>query len=437
MTNRYQKHTNFPTLITSVPYAPQLLDKLQQYDHIALLLQGGGALGAYQAGIYEGLYNQGISINSISGISIGALNTAIIAGNHPEDCVDALKSFWNTITQSNYFGLGFNPFDMSLKWLNTVGQFDMMAQFMPWLVDNGLLKHQLRMLESSAEAFETALYGQQGFFRPRHQLSFATTPNHLSYYTIDKLKDTLASHCCLDLINRPERLQVTVSAVNVRTGNFEIFCNADQPLRFEHFMASGALPPGFPAVEIQGEYYWDGGMVSNTPLNEILNHEEHLNQLIFQVDLWDAKGIVPENMLEIDERIKDIQYSSKTRMITDLMKQKLEYNRMINQLVDVIQNTPDCIKTPAHKELLKHACQFTQVGIKNVIQLIYHSKSYQKGYKDYEFSRKTMLDHWQSGLEDIQSTFAYPQWFDMPEDDEIFITHDIHRKRRELSQAGR
>lgn len=421
--------------VNSVPYIPELLEKLQKYDHISLLLQGGGALGSYQAGIYEGLNNQGILIDSISGISIGALNTAVIAGNRPEDCVEALKSFWNTITQSNYFGLGFNPFDISLKWLNHVSQFDFMTRSVPWLFENNLLKHQLRMIESSGEALETALYGQQGFFRPRNHIPFETTPNHLSYYTIDKLKQTLESHCSLDLINRPERLKVTVSAVNVRTGNFEVFRNTDQPLTFEHFMASGALPPGFPAVEINGEYYWDGGMVSNTPLNEIINHEEQLNQLIFQVDLWDAKGKLPENMLEIDERIKDIQYSSKTRMITNFMKQKLEYNRMISQLVDVIEQTPNAIKTPAHEELLKNACEFIHVGVKNVIQLIYHSKSYQKGYKDYEFSRKTMIDHWQSGLEDIQATFSYPKWFDMPDDDEIFVTHDIHQKRRELSRT--
>lgn len=275
--------------VNSVPYVPELHETVKKYDRVALLLQGGGALGAYQAGIYEGLYNQGIEINSISGISIGALNTAIIAGNHPEDRVAKLKSFWNTITQRNYSYLPFNPFYQTRQLMDEMGQFEPLAHTMPWVFENGFLKQQLRMMESSYEASRTMMEGQRGFFKPRYAVPYDTTPNHLSFYTIDKLKDTLAAHCDLNLINDPERLQVSVSAVNVRTGNFVIFSNEKQYLHFEHFIASGALPPGFPATEIDGEFYWDGGMVSNTPLNEIINHDQQLKQLIFQVDLWDAR----------------------------------------------------------------------------------------------------------------------------------------------------
>ncbi|ECF7008265.1 phospholipase, partial [Salmonella enterica subsp. enterica] len=148
----------------------------------------------------------------------------------------------------------------------------------------------------------------------------------------------LERYCDLKLVNDVNRMKVSVSAVNVRNGNFAIFSNENEELRYDHFIASGALPPGFPAVEIDGEYYWDGGLVSNTPLNEILSHEEHLKQLIFQVDLWNAKGTVPENMMEIDERIKDIQYSSKTRMVTDFMAQKLRYTRLIKELLEIIDD---------------------------------------------------------------------------------------------------
>lgn len=405
-----------------------LKDLVKQYDSVALLLQGGGALGAYQAGIYEGLHNQGIKIDRISGISIGALNTAIIAGNLPGNRLAALKGFWQTITKRNYTPAGFNVYRQIADNVDKMSKIDMVSHFMPWVFENGFLKQQLRMLESSSEAFQTMLEGQRGFFKPRYFMPFDTTPNHLSYYTTDKLRETLKKYCDLKLVNDVKRMKVSVSAVNVRTGNFAIFSNENEELDYDHFIASGALPPGFPAVEIDGEYYWDGGIVSNTPLNEILSHEEHLSQLIFQVDLWDARGQVPENMLEIDERVKDIQYSSKTRMVTDFMAQKLRYTRLIKDLLQIIDNNTD----PANidKEWIEKARDITEVGVKNVIHLIYHKKSYERGYKDYEFSATSMQDHWDSGLEDIENTFRHPDWFELPKDDEIFVTHDIHQKSK-------
>ncbi len=274
--------------------------------------------------------------------------------------------------------------------------------------------------------------GQKGFFKPRYFIPYDTTPNNLSYYTTDKLRETLEKYCDLSLVNDVSRMKVSVSAVNVRTGNFAIFSNENEELRYDHFIASGALPPGFPAVEIDGEFYWDGGMVSNTPLNEILSHEEYLKQLIFQVDLWDARGLVPESMLEIDERVKDIQYSSKTRMVTDFMAQKLRYTRLIKDLLQIIEEDPNLGSDDL--ERIATARGITEVGVKNVIHLIYHKKTYERGYKDYEFSAATMQEHWQSGLDDIENTFRHPDWFGLPDTDEIFVTHDIHQKRKKLSQ---
>lgn len=412
-----------------------LKELVKQYDSVSLLLQGGGALGAYQAGIYEGLHKQGIKIDRISGISIGALNTAIIAGNLPQNRLAALQGFWQTITQRNYTPAGFNVYRQAANSLDQLSKIDAVSHFMPWIFENGFLKQQLRAMESSSEAFQTMMEGQRGFFKPRYFMPFDTTPNHLSYYTTDKLRETLAKYCNLELVNDVKRMKVSVSAVNVRTGNFAIFSNENEELNYDHFIASGALPPGFPAVEIDGEFYWDGGMVSNTPLNEILSHEEHLSQLIFQVDLWDARGLVPENMLEIDERVKDIQYSSKTRMVTDFMAQKLRYTRLIKDLLQIIDNNTD--PDNIDKEWIEKARDITEVGVKNVIHLIYHKKSYERGYKDYEFSATSMQDHWNSGLEDIENTFRHPDWFGLPEDDEIFVTHDIHQKRKKLSQMNR
>lgn len=406
----------------------QIAQLSKQYDCVTLLLQGGGALGSYQAGVYEGLHEAGIRINSISGISIGALNTCIIAGNKPKDRVAALRGFWDTITQRNYTSGSINPFDAMLDGLAAWGQNDALAHTMPYVFENQFLRQQLRLMESSFEAFQTMLEGQKGFFKPRFFMPYNTTPNHLSYYTIDKLKDTLAQFADLDLINDGRHMRVSVGAVNVRTGNFAVFCNQNESLRFEHFMASGALPPGFPAVEIDGEYYWDGGLVSNTPLNEIILADESSSQLIFQVDLWNASGVLPENLLEIDERMKDIQYSSKTRMITSLMKQRQHSTRMIKQLLAMIPEKNSCSQCVAEAENL------ADVGVKNVIHLIYRKQSYERGHKDYEFSANTMNDHWQSGLADMNNTLRHEDWFALPKDGEIFVTHDVHIERQKLSQ---
>lgn len=413
---------------------PPLKELVKQYDSVSLLLQGGGALGAYQAGIYEGLHKQGIKIDRISGISIGALNTAIIAGNRPENRLAALQGFWNTITHRNYTPAGMNVYRQTANELDKLSKIDMVSHFMPWIFENGFLKQQLRVMESTTEAWLTMIEGQRGFFKPRYFVPYDTTPNHLSYYTTDKLRETLERYCDLKLVNDVNRMKVSVSAVNVRNGNFAIFSNENEELHYDHFIASGALPPGFPAVEIDGEYYWDGGLVSNTPLNEILSHEEHLKQLIFQVDLWNAKGTVPENMMEIDERIKDIQYSSKTRMVTDFMAQKLRYTRLIKELLKIID---DDAKIDKVEELcVNKAREMTEVGVKNVIHLIYHKKTYERGYKDYEFSASTMQEHWESGLQDIENTFRHLDWFMLPETDDIFVTHDIHQKRKRLAQVS-
>ena len=413
---------------------PPLKELVKQYDSVSLLLQGGGALGAYQAGIYEGLHKQGIKIDRISGISIGALNTAIIAGNRPENRLAALQGFWNTITHRNYTPAGMNVYRQTANELDKLSKIDMVSHFMPWIFENGFLKQQLRVMESTAEAWQTMIEGQRGFFKPRYFVPYDTTPNHLSYYTTDKLRETLERYCDLKLVNDVNRMKVSVSAVNVRNGNFAIFSNENEELHYDHFIASGALPPGFPAVEIDGEYYWDGGLVSNTPLNEILSHEEHLKQLIFQVDLWNAKGTVPENMMEIDERIKDIRYSSRTRMVTGFMAQKLRYTRLIKELLEIID---DDAKIDKVEELcVNKAREMTEVGVKNVIHLIYHKKTYERGYKDYEFSASTMQEHWESGLQDIENTFRHPDWFMLPETDDIFVSHDIHQKRKRLAQVS-
>lgn len=381
------------------------------YQKVALVLQGGGALGSYQAGVYEGLEEAGIHPNWIAGISIGALNTAIIAGNAPENRVKALKEFWKTICTPSLFPFINHSFILGSYFDDFVRQLD----------DNS------RSKLNAFEAFRTMMGGQQGFFVPRFPLPIpgfgSFSPNKVSYYDTNILKSTLEKFADFDRINSGE-IQVSLGAVNVRTGNFAYFDNTQEKLLPEHFMASGALPPGFPAVEINGEFYWDGGLISNTPLAQILDNNGEHNTLIFQVDLWSSKGDLPTNFYDVEERTKDIQYSSRTRLITNLMQEKHKNALLIKELLNLI---PD--KDKQNDWCLK-AENIAKEGLINVIHLIYKNKIYDGHYKDYEFSMNTMNEHWESGLNDIRHSTNHQHWFTLPSVEQGFITHDVHRKQQ-------
>jgi NTE family protein len=216
-------------------------------------------------------------------------------------------------------------------------------------------------------------------------------------------------------------MRVSVGAVNVRTGNFAYFDNTERRLRPEHFMASGALPPGFPAVEIDGEFYWDGGLVSNTPLYWILIAQPHSDALIFQVDLWSAAGNLPKDLLQVAVRQKDLQYSSRTRLITTYMSQQQKLHRMLHELLELV---PESQRQSAPYQ---RAARFASGARRNVIHLIYRDKPYESYAKDYQFDRLTMNEHWSSGLSDMAATLDHPHWLDKPSVDEPFVTHDLQR----------
>lgn len=378
------------------------------YEVVALVLQGGGALGAYQAGVIEGLLNAGIEPDYISGISIGALNTAIIAGNPPEKRIERLREFWETICQPNS-GLGLMPFvEETLFGINDTA----------------------RTAVSAMQAGAALLGGQQGFFQPRFpppSMVLPGRPEEASYYDTSALKATLERLCDFDRINAGPQ-HVSVGAVNVRTGNFVYFDNKETVLRPEHFMASGALPPAFAAVEIDGEYYWDGGLVSNTPLAQILKQRPPRDTLVFQVDLWSARGQVPGNMSEVSDRIKDIQYSSRTRMITEQMRWEQYLRHMLHRLLQQLPEDGD--EENLHRRLANDlGCSKRY----NVIHLIYRNQPYERHYKDYQFGPSTMRAHWAGGLDDIRDTLARPGVLDMPDNASGFVTHDIHRN--DIEQA--
>ena len=392
--------------------APQKLDghagrtvHLPPYETVALVLQGGGALGSYQAGVYEGLTEVGIVPGWIAGISIGALTTAIIAGNAPENRVARLREFWETICEPPH----------------TTAALPALEQLLFNTTDN------MRKLLATFSAASAIQNGQKGFFIPRFPPPMPMIPGDpaaASYYDTGPVKATLERLCDFDRINSHET-RVSVGAVNVGSGNFCYFDNTKMTLRAEHFMASGALPPGFPAIEIDGQFYWDGGLVSNTPLSEVLQTSPRRDTLAFQVDLWSAVGDVPTHVGAIGERTKDIQFSSRTRMVTDNLSRSQHFRRVLREVLD---------KVPAKTRQTDGWCKLAEEIAcdkhYNIVHLIYRDKAYETEYKDFQFGAPTMREHWQSGLEDIRHTLKQENWLDMPTGDSGFITHDIHRPRK-------
>jgi NTE family protein len=369
------------------------------YDVVALVLQGGGALGAYQAGVYEGLHDAGIRPNWLAGISIGALNAAIIAGSPEAERVERLREFWETICAA------------PVEWPAGEG----LADTMPFAFD-------LRSLHNAMAAMRALFQGQPGFFKPRFPSPLWSPFSgnaSTSFYDTAPLQRTLERLVDFDRLNSGE-VRVSVGAVNVRTGNLTYFDTAERRLGPKHFMASGALPPGFPAVEIDGEHYWDGGMVSNTPLSRVLSSEPR-DTLTFQVDLWSARGRVPYDMMEVSSRQKDIQYSSRTRAITD---HALRMQKMRQAVLRTIERLPESAKQDPEIRAIADMARHRSC---NIIHLIYQSKIYEGQSKDYEFGLNAMRAHWQSGLDDIRRTVADPRRLDPPAPELGIVTHDVHR----------
>ena len=360
-----------------------------------LVLQGGGALGSYQAGAFQALCHQGFDPDWIAGISIGAVNAAIIAGNENEKRVDRLKEFW-----------------------------DMVSAPVPW---QPLTKAELgRSLFNETSAAIIATFGVPGFFTPRvppAPLWPAGSSEAQSYYDTTPLKRTLERLVDFDRIN-DLKCRLSVGAVNVTSGNFRYFDNVEfnrlgKLIGPEHIMASGALPPGFPSIVIDGEHYWDGGVASNTPLDYVLDAEVDRDLLIFQVDLFSARGVLPQTLLESAEREKDIRYSSRTRLNTDKNRQLHNARKAVR---DLIEKLPDGLKDDPSTVFLRKAAKENTV---TVVHLIYKSKNYENSSKDYDFSRVAMAEHWESGVRDVHLSMRHKEWLERPQSGETMVTYDL------------
>ena len=238
---------------------------------------------------------------------------------------------------------------------------------------------------------------------------------HAGARTLERLID-------FDRINSGET-RLGLGAVNVRTGNYVYFDNKEQTIGVEHVMASGALPPGFPAIEIDGQFYWDGGLVSNTPLFHVLEDHPRRNTLVFQVDLWSARGDVPRDLPGVLERQKDIIYSSRTRFNTDAIQQE---QVLRTNLINLLDKLPPELRDSAEATALRQAMHPAYI---NVVHLIYRRKHYEIDSKDYEFSHATMRSHWQSGRNDTAATLKHPDWLELPPGGCGMVTHDLHREK--------
>src|SRR5918993_361608 len=308
------------------------------FERIALLLQGGGALGSYQAGVYQALAEADLHPDCVAGISIGAINSAIIAGNPAAERVAKLRRFWETVC-SPPLGIP----DIGALQLTNDFQHQMINQW---------------------RAFGILLWGAPSFSQPRIPpplFTPAAAPDRLGFYDTKPLKGLLESLVDFDRINAQET-RFGVGAVNIKTGNFIYFENQTHKIAAEHIMASGALPPGFPAIEVDGDYYWDGGIVSNTPLQ------------------WLLDGMHPE-----------------------------------------LRQTPEA-------ELL---AQEADSKVYNIVHLIYHARRYEGSSKDYEFSRRTMEEHWQSGYSDMERTLRHPEILQRPQSADGVFTFDLKTQGRQ------
>ncbi len=404
---------------TSTPGAAQrkaLRKQFAEYPAIALVLQGGGALGAYQCGVYEGLHDAGVRPNWLLGTSIGAINAALIAGNEPGHRVEKLREFWDTICEP---GGG-------LSWPATAVRTALAA--FP----------QTPQVESSAASLAAlaALWqGQRGFFKPRALSPFLLadgSDSATSFYDPEPLRGTLEKLVDFDRINHDDSMRLTVGTVEVATGNVRYFDSRSTRIGPEHVMASGALPPAFPAVNIEGRDYWDGGLVSNTPLEYLLDQWPREDTLALQVDLWSARGQRPVSIMDVLERMKDIQYSSRTRSATSHVART---QQLRTALTDLIQLLPDR-KVP--RELEEAFAPWLDDRVFNIVHLIYQAKPHEEQFKDYAFGRIAMQEHWHAGLHDTGLTLQHPRFFDLPARTKGFAVHDVHRiaQRAQRSTAA-
>jgi NTE family protein len=357
------------------------------FGQIVMVLQGGGALGAYQAGVYQALHEAGIEPNWLIGTSIGAINASLIAGNAPDQRLEKLEEFWNRVAN--------NPALEAVACVPGIGR----------LCSNWM----------------TLTSGIPGFFTPNPLAFFGLDVplpvDGAGYYSTKPLEATLSNLVDFNGINGgPTRL--TVGAANIQTGEMRYFDSRDTKLTVRHVMASGALPPAFPAVRIDGELYWDGGVLSNTPVEAVFDDNPRRNSLVFAVHMWNPGGPEPETIRAVLNRQKDVQYSS--RAVSHIRRQK-QIHRLRHIIAELAMRLPE---TERQTNLVREMASYGCLTRMHVVRLLAPALEGEDHTKDIDFSRKGIGCRWAAGYGDACRVLAEAPWEAKVDPVEGFYLHE-------------
>lgn len=354
------------------PTSEPIVDRAK-VGQVVLVFQGGGALGAYQAGVYQALQEAGIEPDWVIGTSIGAINAALIAGNTPENRLERLRAFWVQIrhTPMTQF-LGSNPF---------------------WGRE---LTNAATMLTGVQGFFTPSPFGWMGQFAPQ-------MPGINSYYSTDALMETLGKLIDLDLMNANSP-RLTVGTANVQTAEMRYFDSRDERLDLRHVMASGALPPAFPAVHIDGQPYWDGGILSNTPVEAVFDDNPRRNALVFVVHMWAPNGPEPNSMQSVAARQKDLQYASRAASHITRQRQIHKLRHVIATMAAMLP--PEQRQSAEAGALAAYGC-LTQM---HVVRLLAPPLDGDDHFKDIDFSPAGITSRWDGGYLDTTRALAARPW---------------------------
>jgi NTE family protein len=386
--------------VSSPDHMAKCATRILPFERVALVLQGGGALGAYQAGVYQAIHEADIEVHWICGTSIGGINGALIAGNPPQRRVERLREFWETVTKP--------PIRVpNIPWFTDL----------PW-GGNGPARYWTNRMS----AFAAMFHGAPGFFAPRPfppVNSAAERPDLVSYYDITPLRQTLGRLVDFDLINA-DPMRFTVLATNVRSGTPAYFDNREQTIAAAHILASASLPPSFPPTEIDGQYYWDGGVISNSPMQFVVDNRGRHTALVFQVDLWDANGEMPLDIPSANLRAMEIHSASRINLSIDQYKKTQKFRHALHRFLD--QLPEQCQDDPEVQFLSEQA----RGKLATIVQLKYQSNKFESAGKMFEFSRLAMEEHWRAGYDDTKAALKEPGVLELPQASEAARIFDVH-----------
>ncbi len=354
---------------------------------VVLVLQGGGALGAYHAGVYNALHEAGLEPDWVIGTSIGAINGALIAGNRREHRLDRLREFWDLVGQRAPFDGPWSP----------AGLFDIFTKI------------------------TTVTQGVSGFYRPNMAATLGVQSpvgiDRASFYSTEPLRATLAALVDFDSLNEGHT-RLTVGAVNARTGVMRYFDSRQMRLGPLHIMASGALPPGFPAVRIDGEPYWDGAIYSNTPIEVVMDDNPRRDSLIFSANVWQPHGSEPSSLWQVLTREEEIVYSSRATSHIARQEQIHRLRHIINELSARLSHEQRA--DPKIRGMIAYGCQTTM----HIVNLLAPRLDNEDHTKAIDFSRAGIRARWQAGLNQARRMVETRPWEGEFDPLQGFIVHD-------------